>query len=299
MIYFWLPTTEIEPLWSFWTCRPRSILLIMKSSLIVSTGTVASLAKRSVGLLPIYAAELRWSRLTRPRPKKSTFVSEFPRAQSLVGLFLPSISANLHQWQLRRVSPSMVSRMTLRLESGYSSLKIPLRHPSSPPVSLFSPNGASSASVLPRKPSKTKNRQDGLLLRCAKKQTSPPPRYSTNSWSFGNFFHIQVPQPWSPIWLWANNEALSQKCGKSSLLPPQAHCPYSSFPRPVSGKGPRLRFRNVAPRLMQLLTCRPTRENQHMRRLKMPPTGSFCAETGAKAPAHSSKNENGYPSSIA
>ena len=48
-IYFGLQTTEMEPLWSFWTCRPRSILLIMKSSSIVSMGTVASLAKRSAG----------------------------------------------------------------------------------------------------------------------------------------------------------------------------------------------------------------------------------------------------------
>ncbi len=54
-----------------------------------------------------------------------------------------------------------------------------------------------------------------------------------------------MPQPRSPISLWANNGAPSQNCGKSSLLPPQAHCPYSSFPQPVSSKGPCSRFRNV------------------------------------------------------
>ncbi len=140
-----------ELLWSFSICQPRLMLLITKTSSIVSPGTVASLAKRSAGLIPIYAAELRWSWSARPSPKKSTFVSDFHRAQSSAGLFLPSISVNFHQRQLRTLSPSMVSLTTLRLESGYPSLKITLPHPSSPPVSLFSPHGALSASVFTSK----------------------------------------------------------------------------------------------------------------------------------------------------
>ena len=88
-------------------------------------------------------------------------------------------------------------------------------------------------------------------------------------------------KPRSPIRLWANNGAPSQKFGKSSLLPPQAHCPHSSFPRPVSSKGPCSRFRNVAPRLLQLLVRRPTREKHHM-----PTEGAKC-----RRPAHSAQRQ--------
>ncbi len=115
MTYFGLQTTETEPLWSFSACRPRLILLITKSSSIVSTGTVASLVKRSAGLIPIYAAELRWSRSARPHPKKSIFVSEFQRLSpwqdSFYHLYLStSISDSNgrchHRWFLGRRSGS-------------------------------------------------------------------------------------------------------------------------------------------------------------------------------------------------
>jgi hypothetical protein len=107
----------------------------------------ALLAQHLAGSRLTSVAELKLSRSAASRHRRSTFVLEFPKAQFSAGLCSPSISASFLQWQLPMASSSTVFLTTLKPELDYFLLKIPFLNPSPPPLSLFSPNGASIASV--------------------------------------------------------------------------------------------------------------------------------------------------------